>query len=84
MSSLMLRATMDTSLRCLKMLMRKRPTPAREIARFISSSRSNSSRCALSMIESATAATSPAFKGSWLRALSTPLNLAQGGAPVDR
>ncbi|MCY1313266.1 hypothetical protein D9M70_637720 [compost metagenome] len=81
---MMLRATMDTSLRCLKILIRKRPTPVREIARFISSSRSNSSRWVISITESAISATSPAFNGSWLSALSTPLNLAQGGAPVDR
>ena len=30
------------------------------------------------------AATSPGFSGSALSGLSTPLNLAQGGAPVDR
>ncbi|MCY1489898.1 hypothetical protein D9M68_236380 [compost metagenome] len=80
----MLRATMDTSLRCLKMLMRKRPTPGTEVARFISSSRSNSAFCSLSMTLSAIRATSPGLSGSLPRARSTPLNLAQGGAPVDR
>ncbi|MNZ45851.1 hypothetical protein D3C78_635150 [compost metagenome] len=55
-----------------------------EIARFISSSLSNSARCSASMIESAILATSPALSGSLLSGRSRPLNLAQGGAPVDR
>ncbi len=80
----MLRATMDTSLRWRKMLMRNRPICGSEIARFISSSRSNSARCSASITDAAMAATSPARNGSADSGLSTPLNLAQGGAPVDR
>ncbi|MCY1413017.1 hypothetical protein D9M68_547880 [compost metagenome] len=84
MSSLMFRATMETSLRCLKMLTRKRPTLPTAIARFISSSRSNSVFCSSSISDQAMRATSPAFSGSPVRGLSTPLNFAQGGAPVER
>ncbi|MCY1441972.1 hypothetical protein D9M71_583130 [compost metagenome] len=80
----MLRATMDTSLRCLKMLIRKRPMLGSEMARFISSSRSKSTRCSASITSAAIFATSPGASGSLLSARSTPLNLAQGGAPVER
>lgn len=83
-SSLTLRMTIDTSLRCLKMLTRKRPMPVREIARFISRSRSNSRCCSASISEAAMAAVSPSLNGCSPNATSTPSIRALGGAPVER
>ncbi|MNQ44226.1 hypothetical protein D3C85_579740 [compost metagenome] len=83
-SVLMLRATRETSLRCLKMLTRKRPIWGREMARFISSSFSNCCFCSESMRSAAILATSPGSSGTSFKGRRAPLNLAQGGAPVER
>ena len=83
-SMTMKRATMLTSLRCRKMLTRKRPTLGTDTAKFISRSRANSSRWVSSINSLAISATSPGDRTSEEMVFSSPSNLAQGGAPVAK
>ncbi len=78
------RITMETSLRCLNILTRKRPTSGSDNARFISGLPLNSIFCLSDINSLARLSTQPGGAGSLPSAFMAPLNFAVGFAPVDK